>query len=166
MDLIIISLAGFFILLGIAGSFLPVIPGPLTSWLGLFILGFAPSIVIENQFLILCFCIALFIFIFDNIIAVLGAKKFGGGKGSTIGSSIGIIVGILFLGPFGLIIGPFFGAFLGELYVNQSNKKGAIKAAFGALVGFLTGVFLKFMIALAFVYYFIKIIWEFKNQLF
>ena len=91
MDLIIISLAGFFILLGIAGSFLPVIPGPLTSWLGLFILGFAPSIDIENQFLILCFCIALFIFIFDNIIAVLGAKKFGGGKGSTIGSSIGII---------------------------------------------------------------------------
>ncbi|MDB4281210.1 DUF456 domain-containing protein, partial [Flavobacteriaceae bacterium] len=69
-------------------------------------------------------------------------------------------------GPFGLIIGPFFGAFLGELYVNQSNKKGAIKAAFGALVGFLTGVFLKFMIALAFGYYFIKIIWEFKNQLF
>ena len=98
MDLIIISLAGFFILLGIAGSFLPVIPGPLTSWLGLFILGFAPSIVIENQFLILCFCIALFIFIFDNIIAVqlkgtmfgcqvFGQKMLEQGRGSIINIS-------------------------------------------------------------------------------
>ena len=71
MDLILIALSGFFILLGIAGSFLPIIPGPLTSWLGLFILRFSPSIHIENRFLILCFCLALFIFLLDNIIPVL-----------------------------------------------------------------------------------------------
>ena len=50
MEVLIISLAGLFILLGIAGSFLPLIPGPLTSWLGILILSFAPSILIENQF--------------------------------------------------------------------------------------------------------------------
>ena len=166
MDLILIALSGFFILLGIAGSFLPIIPGPLTSWLGLFILRFSPSIHIENRFLILCFCLALFIFLLDNIIPVLGAKKFGGGRGSTIGSSLGIILGILFLGPFGLIIGPFCGAFLGELYMNQNNRKGALKAAFGALIGFLTGVFLKFIISVAFAFYFVKILWEFSTQLF
>ncbi|MGI9540654.1 MAG: DUF456 domain-containing protein [Flavobacteriaceae bacterium] len=166
MDVIIIGFSGFFILLGIAGSFLPIIPGPLTSWFGLFLLRFSSIVKIENRFLILCFCIALFIFLLDNIIPILGAKKFGGGRGSNVGSSIGIIIGILFLGPFGLIIGPFCGAFLGELYVNQNNKKGALKAAFGALIGFLTGVFLKLLIGLAFAYYFIKILWEFRTQLF
>ena len=52
MDLTIISLSGFLILIGLLGSFLPVIPGPLTSWLGLFILRFSPIIQIENSLLI------------------------------------------------------------------------------------------------------------------
>ena len=166
MDVLFISLGALFILLGIVGSFIPIIPGPLTGWLGLLILSFAPSINLEKRFLLFYFCIALTIFILDNIIPILGAKKFGGGRGSTVGSSVGIIIGILFLGPFGLIIGPFCGAFLGEFYVNQNNKKGALKAAFGALIGFLTGVFLKLLIGLAFAYYFIKILWEFRTQLF
>ena len=143
MEVLIISLAGLFILLGIAGSFLPLIPGPLTSWLGILILSFAPSILIENQFLIFSFCIAFAIFILDNIIPVLGVKKFGGGKASIIGSSIGLILGILFLGPFGLLIGPFAGAFIGELIMNFNDRKGALKAAYGALIGFFTGVFIK-----------------------
>ena len=159
MEVLIISLAGLFILLGIAGSFLPLIPGPLTSWLGILILSFAPSILIENQFLIFSFCIAFAIFILDNIIPVLGVKKFGGGKASIIGSSIGLILGILFLGPFGLLIGPFAGAFIGELIMNFNDKKGAFKAAYGALIGFFTGVFLKLIIGLAFAYIFIKKLW-------
>ena len=166
MDLLIIVLASLFILLGIIGSFIPIIPGPLTSWSGLLILSFSSSITISPFFLVLSFIIALFIFIIDNIISILGAKKFGGGKGSVIGSSIGLILGIIFLGPFGLLFGPFTGAFLGELYMNQDNKKGALKTAIGALLGFITGVSLKFMISLAFCFYFLKSLWEFKNGLF
>lgn len=166
MDLLIIVLASLFILLGIIGSFIPIIPGPLTSWSGLLILSFSSSITISTFFLVLSFIIALFIFIIDNIIPILGAKKFGGGKGSIIGSSIGLILGIIFLGPFGLLFGPFTGAFLGELYMNQDNKKGALRAAIGALLGFITGVSLKLMISLAFCFYFLKSLWEFKSILF
>ena len=166
MDLLIIVLASLFILLGIIGSFIPIIPGPLTSWSGLLILSFPSSITISPFFLVLSFIIALFIFIIDNIISILGAKKFGGGKGSVIGSSIGLILGIIFLGPFGLLFGPFTGAFLGELYMNQDNKKGALKAAIGALLGFITGVSLKFIVSLVFCFYFLKSLWEFKNVLY
>jgi len=166
VDLLIIVLASLFILLGIIGSFIPIIPGPLSSWSGLLILSFSSSITISPFFLVLSFIIALFIFIIDNIISILGAKKFGGGKGSVIGSSIGLILGIIFLGPFGLLFGPFTGAFLGELYMNQDNKKGALKAAIGALLGFITGVSLKLMISLAFCFYFLKSLWEFKSILF
>lgn len=166
MDFFLICLSGFFMLLGIAGSFLPVIPGPLTAWLGLFILNYVSITSLSVQFLIISFSIALFIFLLDLFIPVLGAKRFGGGKGSTFGASIGLIIGILFLGPFGILIGPFLGAFFGELIANQKNKKGALKAAFGSLIGFLSGVFLKFIVGLAFGFYFLKSLWKASTTIF
>jgi uncharacterized protein YqgC (DUF456 family) len=165
MDLLLIGIAGFFIVLGIAGGFLPIIPGPITSWLGLLILNFAPSIHLENRFLIISFCIALAIFILDNFIPVIGAKKFGGGRGSVIGSALGLLIGILFLGPFGILLGPFFGALFGELILNFENKKGAFKAALGALIGFFTGVFLKLIIGLAFAVTYFQTLWKFREVL-
>ena len=161
MDILFISLAGFFVFLGIAGSFLPLIPGPLTGWTGILLLSLAPSITIQNQFLIFSFCIALGIFILDNIIPVLGVKKFGGGRASIIGSSIGLLVGILFLGPFGLLVGPFSGALIGELIVNFNDKRGALKAAYGSLIGFFTGIFLKLIVGVAFAFFYIRNLWNF-----
>tara|TARA_B100001094_G_scaffold27840_1_gene23176 strand:+ start:2100 stop:2618 length:519 start_codon:yes stop_codon:yes gene_type:complete len=166
MDLLLICLAGFFILLGIVGSFLPIIPGPMTSWIGLFTLSFVSYVSISTNFLVISFSIALLIFLLDIFIPIIGAKKFGGGKGSTYGASLGLLVGILFLGPFGLLIGPFLGAFLGELIVNKNNKKGALKAAMGSLIGFLSGVFLKFIIGLAFGFYFISYLWKARFEFF
>ena len=102
----------------------------------------------------------------DIFIPIVGAKKFGGSKGSTYGASIGLVMGILFLGPFGILIGPFLGAFFGELIVNKTNKKGALNAAFGSLIGFLSGVFLKFIVGLAFGFYFIRFVWSARGVLF
>ena len=156
MDILLIFLSGFFILLGIVGSFLPIIPGPLTSWLGILILSITQSVFIDKISLVVSFIIAVGIFVLDYFVPVLGAKKFGGGRGSIIGSSIGLICGILFIGPFGIFLGPFFGAFIGELVVNSDNKKGALKAAIGSLIGFLSGVFLKFLISIAFAFFYLK----------
>lgn len=166
MDTLLIFLGLFFSILGIAGSFLPIIPGPITSWLGLLFLFLTKAIPMDSSFLVITGCIALAIFILDNIISIIGAKKFGGGKGSVIGSSIGLLVGIVFLGPLGILIGPFLGAFLGELFVNANNSKGAFKAAIGALVGFITGVFLKFTISGVYLFYFVKIVWQHKALVF
>ena len=162
MDILLIFLSGFFILLGIVGSFLPIIPGPLTSWLGIFILSITQSVFIDKISLVVSFIIAVGIFVLDYFVPVLGAKKFGGGRGSVIGSSIGLICGILFIGPFGIFLGPFFGAFIGELVVNSDNKKGALKAAIGSLIGFLSGVFLKFLISIAFAFFYLKSLINFK----
>lgn len=166
MDLLLICVAGFFILLGIVGSFLPVIPGPITSWIGLFTLSFVSALPISTKFLIISLSIALFVFLLDIFIPIAGAKKFGGGKGSGYGATIGLILGILFLGPLGIIIGVFFGAFLGEIIVNQNNKQGAFKAAFGSLIGFLSGTLLKFIVGLSFGFYFIRFVWNIRGNLF
>ena len=48
----------------------------------------------------------------------------------------GLIVGLFFFPPWGLIIGPFVGAFVGELMEGSSKGK-ALKVAMMSFVGFL-----------------------------
>ena len=156
MDFVFEIVGFLFVLLGIVGSFLPVLPGPLTGWIGLFLLHQSDRIPQDNTFLLTSFAIALLVFLIDYVIPALGTKKFGGSKKGIIGSTIGLVIGLLFLGPLGIIVGPFLGAYSGEL-LNKTEQKQALKAALGSLIGFLTGVFLKFAVALVFCFYYIKI---------
>ncbi|ARV10051.1 hypothetical protein BTO05_10540 [Winogradskyella sp. PC-19] len=155
MELVIIISALLLMLLGLAGSFLPVLPGPLTSWFGLFVLSYSDGIVISSTFLIVTFIIALLIFILDYIIPVVGTKRFGGSKSGMIGTSLGLVVGLLSAIPFGIIIGPFLGAVIGEL-MHKNNVNRATKAAFGSFIGFITSTFLKFIIAVVYLGLFIS----------
>lgn len=159
MDITFELLGFIFVLLGIIGSFLPVLPGPITGWIGLLLLHQSSKIAQDTSFLSITFVIALAVFLLDYIIPALGTKKFGGSKYGVIGSSAGLLVGLIFLGPFGIIIGPFIGAFTGEV-INKTPKKEALKAAFGSLIGFLSGVFLKFSVSVIFCYKFIQIYWS------
>jgi len=156
MDLILEITGLLLAFLGLVGSFIPIIPGPLTSWLGLFVLHQSERIQSDTTFLTITFLIALAVFLLDYIIPALGTKKFGGSKKGIIGSTIGLIFGLLFLGPLGILIGPFIGAYTGEK-LNDTPNKEALKAAFGSFIGFITGVFLKFSVALIYCFYFLKI---------
>ncbi len=141
-------------LLGIVGSFLPILPGPLTSWVGLLILHFTEGIQMSYTFLIVTLVIAIAIWILDYIIPAIGTKKFGGSRAGMLGTTIGLIVGLLSPIPFGIIIGPFVGALIGEMiHRNDFNK--AIKAAFGSFLGFIASTFLKFIVAVIYLGFFI-----------
>ena len=74
--------------------------------------------------------------------------KIGGSKAATWGSTIGLVIG-LFLGPAGIIAGPFLGALTGELIHSGGDFGVSIKAAWGAFLGFLTGTLLKFVYCIA-----------------
>lgn len=154
MDIILIIIAALFMILGIIGSFLPVLPGPLTSWIGLLILYFTDSIPMSQLFIIVTLIIAILIWVLDYIIPAIGTKRFGGTKYGMIGSTIGLIVGLLSPIPGGIIIGPFVGALLGEL-LNKSDSKTATKAAFGSFIGFIASTFIKFITAIIYLGFFI-----------
>jgi uncharacterized protein YqgC (DUF456 family) len=161
MDILLIVIGFILIIGGIIGSFLPVLPGPITSWFGLLFLYLTSIIPINYSVLIITFIIAIGIFILDYFIPAMGAKRFGGSKYGVIGTTIGLLLGLIFFPPFGIIIGPFLGALVGELiYGTKSNI--AIKAAFGSLLGLLTSVFLKFFIALIYAGLFI---WVFSENI-
>ena len=164
MDILLLLLGLFFIILGIIGSFIPVLPGPITSWIGLLLIHLTNVIPYNWTFILTTFTIALFVYILDYIIPALGAKKFGGSKYGIIGTTIGLIVGLIFLGPFGIIIGPFIGALTGELIYDNQNSNRALKAAFGSLIGFLFSTGLKFIVSIIYAGLFLSKIWEMKSN--
>lgn len=166
MDIFLLILGFLLTLLGIIGSFLPVLPGPFTSWLGLLLLHITKIVPLNWTFLGITLGVAILVWIIDYIIPAIGTKKFGGTKFGVYGTVIGLLLGILFMGPFGIIIGPFLGAFLGELLNDSKDIGKALKAALGSFIGFLTSTFLKFTTTIIFVAFYISIFWEYKDAFF
>lgn len=167
MDIVLLVIGFVFMLVGILGSFLPVIPGPPISWLGLLLLYLTNAIPNNWWVLGITLAVALVILVLDYIIPAMGTKKFGGTKAGVIGTTVGLLVALFFpiLGPLGIIVWPFVGALVGEL-LNKADNKTAAKAAFGSFLGFLTGTFLKFMLSVVYLGLFIAKAWEYKSALF
>ncbi|MDO6595465.1 DUF456 domain-containing protein [Oceanihabitans sp. 2_MG-2023] len=167
MDIFLAFLGFLFIIIGVIGSFLPVLPGPPMSWIGLFLLYLTKAVPNDTWFLAITLIVALIVFALDYIIPVLGTKKFGGSKMGMIGTTVGLLISIFFpvFGLLGIIIWPFIGALTGEL-INKADSKTAVKAAFGSFLGFLTGTFLKFIVAVVYLGFFILTFWEYKTAIF
>ena len=156
MDIILVILGFICCIVGLFGSFLPALPGTPICWLGLLLLYLTDFV--ENNYWVLgvTFLLTITVSILDYIIPAKGTKKFGGTKYGIWGTNIGLVIG-LFFPPIGFIIGLFVGAFIGELIYNFEDKKGALKAATGAFIGFLVSSFMKFMICLSFLILFLFI---------
>ncbi|GAB1307718.1 hypothetical protein KH5_04010 [Urechidicola sp. KH5] len=111
-------------------------------------------------FLGITLAVSIFVWGIDYVIPAWGTKKFGGSKYGVWGTMIGLILGLIFFPPFGIILGPFFGALVGELIYNSKDGKRALKAAIGSFIGFLLSTGLKFGTSLVFVYFFLSDAWR------
>lgn len=164
-DWLLIVIGIILLLLGLTGAIIPGMPGPPFSFLALLVLQFTRKAPFQENFLVIMGLIMVAVTLLDYVIPIYGTKKFGGSKMGVWGSTIGLIVGIIVLpvlgimiGPFGLfgiILGPFLGAYIGETMAGK-DKDTALKAAIGSFIGFLTGTLMKFAYAIvAGVYFFI-----------
>jgi uncharacterized protein YqgC (DUF456 family) len=150
MDLLWIILSMLFLLAGIAGSIIPLLPGPPLAYVGLLLIQLKSSPPFSLRFMLIWAGIVIVISVLDYLIPVYGTKKFGGTKYGMWGCMIGLVAGI-WLGPWGIILGPFFGALLGEMLGN--NQEGAIRAAFGSFVGFVFGTLIKLVTCIIMAWY-------------
>lgn len=154
MDITLVIVAAVLLILGFFGTFVPVLPGAPLAWFGL-LAGFFSAYVKMNVIaLIVCALVAIFVSVADNIFPVAMTKKSGGSKAGTWGSTIGLIIG-LFVGPWGILLGPFCGALVGEMVNDSSDMKKCFTAAFGAFKGFLLGTGLKMIAVGVFIWLFI-----------
>ncbi|OAB79930.1 DUF456 domain-containing protein [Cochleicola gelatinilyticus] len=166
MDTTLLIIGFLLMLVGVLGSFLPVLPGVPVSWLGLLVLHLCPSVSFNWPFIVVTGIVAIGLYVLDYIIPAMGTKRFGGSKAGAWGTTIGLIVGIFIPIPFGILIGAFGGALLGELVVNKTEKNLAVKAAFGSFLGFLASTFIKFLATVVYLGLFLWKAWEFRSLFF
>lgn len=155
MDYVLIGLGIIFMIGGLLGCVLPVIPGPPLSYIGLLFLHFTKEFQYSTKFLIIWAIITTVVYTLDLLIPAWGTKKFGGSKRGIWGSMIGLLIGMFLFPPFGLIIGAFLGAVIGELSGGQDSGA-ALKSGFGSFMGFLAGTLLKLITSGTMFWYFFK----------
>jgi uncharacterized protein YqgC (DUF456 family) len=126
------------ILIGLAGTVLPAVPGVvaiflgalLAAWLGHFERIGWPS-------LLLLAALMLLGLIIDMVAAIVGAQRVGASRAAVIGSIGGAVVG-LFFGLPGFLLGPFVGAVAGE-YLHRRAADQALRVGIGTWIGLALG---------------------------
>jgi uncharacterized protein len=134
------------ILVGIAGTVLPALPGVplifggvlLAAWIDDFQrIGVATVVVLA--------VLTVLGIIIDYVAAALSAKRVGASRQGIIGAAIGTLAGI-FTGLWGLLFMPLAGAALGEFIAHKDMfRAGRVGAA--TWVGLLVGTAIKLAIA-------------------
>ena len=155
MDELLVALCIILHLVGIAGCVLPIIPGPLVSFVGLWLLTYTSYADFSAGFILIFLGVALLVLAVDLVMPMWGTRKYGGSKEGTLGATIGLVAGAFFFPPFGIILGPFLGAFIVEIIRKEEFEK-ALRAGVGSLIGFLLGTGLKLMASIAMLIYFLR----------
>lgn len=163
MDILLLAVGFCCMIIGILGSFLPVLPGTPISYVGLLLLYWTDAVPANYWVLGITGSVMLIVSILDYMIPAQGTKRFGGSKYGIWGTNIGLVIGIFTPIPFGFVVGPFVGALVGELIYNSSDHKRAVRAATGSFIGFLASSFMKFVVCVAFLGVFIGVAWKYRG---
>jgi uncharacterized protein YqgC (DUF456 family) len=146
MEVVLYLLAAALIVGGVVGAVLPVLPGIPMIFGGIWL----AAAVDEYQHLGWGWLVAIGIvgavgIALDFVSASLGAKRIGASPRALWGAGIGTTVGMFFGIP-GVLIGPFAGAVIGELWSGTSILRSA-HVGIGTWIGMLVGILAKVVIS-------------------
>ena len=153
-------------LVGMAGTFVPALPATVIIFAGTVAATLLDGFQVwpDLPFLLTFGVITVLISLVDNVASAWGARKYGGSKQAIWGALIGGLVGIVL--PFGLIVGPLAGALIAELFVVRKPLQEALCAAWGTLVGLLTGIAAKLVLHLMIGVYELWRLWDPSRSVF
>lgn len=140
-------LAGALVVVGLAGTILPALPGVPLIFMGLFIAAWIGDFqkIGWPTLTILALLTALAVAA-DLVATLFGAKRAGASKLALLGAAIGSIVG-LFFGLIGILVFPFVGAVVGELVARQRLDQAA-RVGLATWLGILFGALAKLSLAI------------------
>lgn len=136
------------VVVGLAGTVLPVIPGTLLVFAGLVVAAWAEGFTRVGWVgLAIIGVLAVLAFVADFVASLLGAKRVGASPLALFGAALGGLIGI-FAGIVGMIVGPFVGAFAGE-WMARGRLRQAGKVGLGTWLGLLAAAVAKVVLAFA-----------------
>jgi len=148
MDILLWRISLLLVLLGLAGTILPALPGTplvfggllLGAWVEQFQrVGTVPLVIIG--------VLAALAVLADWVAGVLGAKRAGASGLALAGAAIGTVVGI-FAGVIGLLFGPLIGAGIGE-WLARNDVPRAARVGLATWIGLLAALAVKVALTFA-----------------
>ncbi len=134
-------------IIGLAGIFIPVLPGVPLVFAGTFIYAWATNFnVITIGYVILFAVLTVLASLIDYVGGLMTAKKFGASKYGLIGSIVGGITGLVFFSIPGMLAGQLLGVVAGELCFGTEMKK-SFRAGFAVFAGYLAASIIKVFFA-------------------
>lgn len=144
------ALAIALIVIGVIGTFLPVLPGVLLVFGGMVLAAWIDNFQRVGWItLAILGLLTVLVFVVDIVSSFLGAKRAGASKLAIVGAAIGTVVG-LFFGLVGILIAPFIGAVVGEV-IARGQLAPAARVGVATWIGMMVGTLAKFALVLAMV---------------
>jgi uncharacterized protein YqgC (DUF456 family) len=146
------------IVIGLAGTVLPLLPGTLLVWSGLLLGAWIDDFTrVGVGSMVIISVLAVVAWGLDFVAGLMGAKRAGASKLALVGAAIGTVVGI-FMGLVGVLLMPLVGAAVGE-YWAQKDQQRAAKVAFAAWLGLMVGMVAKVVVSFVMVGVFLVSLW-------
>ena len=134
------------IVLGLAGTVLPLLPGTVLVWggivLGAWIDDFAR---VGTTTVVVVSVLAVLAWAMDYVAGLMGAQKARASKQALLGAAVGTLVG-LFMGLVGVLFMPLVGAAIGE-YLARKDQTRAVKVGVATWLGIMAGLIAKVVLA-------------------
>ncbi len=156
MDIVLLILGCLLLLVGLAGAIVPVLPGPPLGYAGLLVLLWSGYAWFSPGFLWLWAGITAVVTLADYLLPVWMTRRFGGSREASVGATLGVIAGLFLFPPFGLIVFPFLGAYIGQLSDRTTSRSKALKVAFGSFMAFLLGTGAKLIVGVMMIFYAVR----------
>ncbi|MBI5844774.1 MAG: DUF456 domain-containing protein [Deltaproteobacteria bacterium] len=156
MTAVLIILGIFALILALAGCVVPVLPGPFLAYAALLFAAMAKSWEpFSGLFLVLMGVFAVLVSVSDNILPLVGARRYGASRMSVLWSVVGMVAGIFIFPPWTIFMGAFAGAVMGE-WIDKGDMNQAVKAGWGVFMGTVASMALKLAYVCVALVYFIK----------
>lgn len=139
-------LCALLMVLGLAGTVLPVLPGTLLVWAGIVLGAWIDDFArVSMTTLAVITVLAVLAWALDYAAGWMGAQRAGASKQALIGAAVGTVLG-LFMGFVGVLFMPLVGAALGE-YLARKDHGRAAKVGVATWMGIVVGLVAKVVIS-------------------
>lgn len=138
------------ILLGLAGTVLPILPGTLLVLAGIVLGAWIDDFTrVGGVTLAVVALLALLAWVLDYVAALMGARRAGASPQALAGAALGTVAG-LFMGLVGVVFMPLVGAMAGEMVARRDEVR-ALQVGLWTWIGTMLGMLAKLGLGLAMV---------------